>query len=74
MQIFRVYTGYFLVIIIFLFSCENISIPPEIDKISFTEIGKIKNKTTHEIQSSTWSIGGETLDRGYAVYDHYKDN
>jgi len=26
-----------------------------------------------EIQDSPWSIGGETLDRDYAVYEHYRD-
>ncbi len=35
-------------------------------------IGKIKPRSAHEISSSTWSIGGETLDRDFAVYANYK--
>jgi hypothetical protein len=54
-------------------SCADESIPPEIDNITFSEIGQIDSRSTQEIQYSTWSIGGETLDRGYAVYDNYKE-
>lgn len=35
-------------------------------------VGKIKPRSAKEISSSTWSIGGETLDRDFAVYANYK--
>lgn len=35
-------------------------------------IGKIKPRPAKDIVASTWSIGGETLDRDFAVYAHYK--
>mgnify|MGYP002788827941 CR=1 FL=1 len=35
-------------------------------------LGKVRPRAASEIASSTWSIGGETLDRDFAVYDHYK--
>jgi hypothetical protein len=34
--------------------------------------GKIKPRHAREIASSTWSIGGETLDRDYTDYQSYK--
>ena len=37
-----------------------------------TLIGKIKPRSAKEISSSSWSVGGETLDRDYAVYANYK--
>ncbi len=38
----------------------------------WAEIGKIKPRHAKEIGSSTWSIGGETLDRDYTDYHSYK--
>ncbi|MBD0255956.1 MAG: hypothetical protein ICV83_09575 [Cytophagales bacterium] len=38
----------------------------------WTQVGKIKPKHAKEIQASTWSIGGETLDRDYTDYQSYK--
>lgn len=35
-------------------------------------LGQLKVRAAREIASSSWSIGGETLDRDYAIYDHYK--
>lgn len=35
-------------------------------------LGVMKGKPASEIKSSTWSIGGETLDRDYADYHSYK--
>jgi hypothetical protein len=73
MLFFKFYSIIQLLLIFVLFSCENFEIPPQVDSISFTQIGILQNRSTKEIISSTWSIGGETLDRGYAVYDHYKE-
>lgn len=36
------------------------------------KIGSVKQLTAKQIKSSRWSIGGETLDRGYADYNAYK--
>jgi GH35 family endo-1,4-beta-xylanase len=35
-------------------------------------IGQLEPKTSQEIAASAWSIGCETLDRDYAVYEHYR--
>lgn len=35
-------------------------------------IGKVHTRPSREIASSSWSIGGETLDRDFTVYDNYK--
>lgn len=36
------------------------------------EIGQLQTRDAKEIQGSTWSIGGETLDRDYTDYQSYK--
>ena len=38
----------------------------------FQRLGKIKPRSAKEIASSSWSIGGETLDRDFGVYANYK--
>ena len=38
----------------------------------FLPLGKIKPRSAKEIASSTWSIGGETLDRDFGVYANYQ--
>ena len=38
----------------------------------FQSMGKIKPRAAKEISSSSWSIGGETLDRDFGVYANYK--
>ncbi|MDD4921314.1 MAG: hypothetical protein PHS30_02420, partial [Bacteroidales bacterium] len=35
-------------------------------------LGNLKTKSAKEIQTSRWSIGGETLDRDYAKYSAYQ--
>lgn len=40
--------------------------------VSFKEIGQLKTRDAKDIQSSTWSIGAETLDRDYTDYQSYK--
>ena len=37
-------------------------------------IGVINTRTTHEIEASPWSVGGETMDRDYTVYANWKDH
>lgn len=38
----------------------------------FQEIGQLRPRSAKEIKASTWSIGGETLDRDYTNYQAYK--
>ncbi len=42
-------------------------------QLPFEEIGTLKTRHAQEIESSGWSIGGETLDRDYADYESYKE-
>lgn len=43
-------------------------------KISFPEMGQIKPRSSHEIAASPWSIGGETMDRDYTIFDNWKEH
>ena len=36
------------------------------------EIGRLATRTSSEVRSSSWSVGCETMDRDYAVWDNYK--
>jgi hypothetical protein len=45
---------------------------PAADSVNFPPLGKIKPRSAKEIVSSSWSIGGETLDRDFGVYANYK--
>jgi len=38
----------------------------------FPCIGKLTTRHARDIKSSTWSVGGETLDRDFAIYANYK--
>jgi len=40
---------------------------------SYELLGKIRPRHARNISGSTWSVGGETLDRDFAVYSKYKD-
>lgn len=39
----------------------------------FPRIGKLVVRHAREITSSTWSVGGETMDRDFAIYNNYKE-
>ena len=41
--------------------------------ITFPLAGKIRARAASEIKASSWSIGGETLDRNFADYHQYKN-
>ena len=36
-------------------------------------LGHIRTRSASEIKNSSWSVGCETLDRDYTVYDNYRD-
>jgi hypothetical protein len=40
--------------------------------IAFPVLGKVAPRHAKDIASSPWSIGGETIDRDFTVYAHYK--
>lgn len=40
--------------------------------IDLPVLGQVAPRAAKDIASSPWSIGGETLDRDFAVYNHYK--
>src|SRR5215203_5386908 len=40
--------------------------------IEYKVVGQLKTRDAKNIESSTWSIGGETLDRDYTDYQSYK--
>ena len=40
--------------------------------IPYPYAGKIKPRHAREIEASNWSIGAETMDRDYTVYDNWK--
>lgn len=42
--------------------------------IDLPVLGKVRPRAASEIASSPWSIGGETLDRDFTVYEHYKEH
>ncbi|MEJ7586983.1 MAG: hypothetical protein WKI04_05420 [Ferruginibacter sp.] len=39
---------------------------------SWKQVGELKTRDSKDIVASTWSIGGETLDRNYTDYQSYK--
>lgn len=44
----------------------------DLASIGFPCLGKLATRPAQEIAASTWSVGGETLDRDFAVYANYK--
>src|SRR5690606_28558867 len=56
--------------IAFVLTLPTVSAQTEPDQFRF--LGKYMPRMTREIKSSTWSIGGETLDRDYTDYQSYK--
>ncbi|PPL03056.1 hypothetical protein [Parapedobacter indicus] len=44
----------------------------QVDGVYWEKIGKIKPRNVSEITSNTWSIGAETMDRGYTIYENWK--
>jgi len=54
---------------VFLVCCNANNI---IAQTKWKQVGQLKTRSAKEIKSSTWSIGGETLDRNYTDYQSYK--
>lgn len=69
------YVAFFLMIMIHaVFAKENPESRtiPATQGIHFLSLGRVAPRLASEIAASTWSIGGETLDRGFAVYKNYR--
>lgn len=45
---------------------------PRAPETGFRTIGRLATRPAREIGASSWSIGGETLDRDFAIYANYK--
>jgi Beta-glucosidase/6-phospho-beta-glucosidase/beta-galactosidase len=50
------------------------SVSADTARIDFPRLGELKTRASSEIASSSWSIGCETLDRGFAVYQNFRDH
>lgn len=42
-------------------------------EIEWTEIGTIQPRHASDIKSSPWSVGAETMDRDYTIYENWKE-
>ncbi len=40
--------------------------------LDLSVVGKVQSRSAKEITSSWWSVGGETIDRDFTVYRHFK--
>ena len=45
----------------------------EDEGIAYPEVGAIQPRRSREIKGSNWSVGAETMDRGYTIYENWKD-
>jgi hypothetical protein len=60
---------YFIFFVVFFFM--TLSTTAQVQH-TWKEIGQLKTRHAKDIGSSSWSIGGETLDRDYTDYHSYK--
>ena len=42
-------------------------------QIKFPKIGEIKPRSADQIQANNWSVGAETMDRDYTIYENWKE-
>lgn len=42
-------------------------------QVKFPQIGKVKPRSAQEINGNNWSIGAETMDRDYTIYENWKE-
>ncbi len=40
--------------------------------LDLTVVGSVRARSAKEITSSSWSVGGETIDRGFSVYKNFR--
>lgn len=58
------------IVAVFTLFCKLLT--AQIDGVYWRKIGKIKPRSSIEIESNNWSIGAETMDRSYTIYDNWK--
>jgi len=63
----------FLFPILFIFLLSAVTAQNAANKtiVSYKPLGHLKTKTTHDIEASNWSVGGETMDRDYTIYKNW---
>ncbi len=59
---------FFLMIIPVLFLAQSSEA-----QVPFEKIGEIRPRDATEIEASPWSVGAETMGRGYIIYDNWKE-
>ncbi len=50
----------------------SISHSQTMESVSFPFLGQVQSRHAKDIQSSDWSVGAETMDRGFTIYDNWK--
>ena len=50
----------------------SISHSQTMESVSFPFLGQVQSRHAKDIQSSNWSVGAETMDRDYTIYDNWK--
>ncbi|MBD3375345.1 hypothetical protein GF406_09945 [candidate division KSB1 bacterium] len=58
------------ILIIFIVTSMGWSQTPD---VSFPPVGKIQPRHANDIDGNTWSVGAETMDRDYTIYENWKD-
>ena len=59
-----------LILIFFIVHC---SYQQGYSQVKFSKIGEIKPRSADQIQANNWSVGAETMDRDYTIYENWKE-
>jgi hypothetical protein len=62
-----------LLLTLFLYPITTTSAADSTPGDGFTLLGKIKPRHAREIESSNWSVGAETMDRDYTIYNNWRN-
>jgi hypothetical protein len=66
----KVWTQRIILMAVLVWAAAAAAVEPE--GIDYPRIGRLATRPARGIASSTWSVGGETLDRDFAVYANYR--
>jgi len=61
-----------LALLFVLLAAAPLSSATAAQALDWPVLGKVRPRAAQEIAASSWSIGGETIDRDFTVYRHYK--
>lgn len=64
---------YSILLLLSLFLCPMNTTSAADPGDGFTLLGKIKPRHAREIESSNWSVGAETMDRDYTIYNNWRN-